>query len=259
MKIYIDLVLIINFFLDFILLLSVAILLKRNVKTYRLFLGAFIGSLSVVLLFISINNILLFMYKIIISIVMLLAAFSYKNLKYTINNLLYLYLNSIILGGFLYFLNVQFSYKQKGIVFYNEGLGINAYFLIIFSPIIIYIYIRQTRKIRNVYNHHYKVDIYFKNNKKILCNGLLDTGNSLTDPYKNWPIILINKDKVPVKSKYILVPFRTITDEGMIKCIKVNKIVIDNKIIENVFLGLLEKNIIEEGIDCILPKKLWEE
>ena len=32
--------------------------------------------------------------------------------KYTINNLIYLYMTSIILGGFLYLLNVEFSYKH---------------------------------------------------------------------------------------------------------------------------------------------------
>ena len=41
MKIYLDLIMILNFFIDFILLLSVSLILKRNIKLTKLMLGAF--------------------------------------------------------------------------------------------------------------------------------------------------------------------------------------------------------------------------
>ena len=72
----------------------------------------------------------------------------------------------MILGGFLYFLNVQFSYKQEGLVFYHDGLSINFIFLLIFSPLILYIYIRQGLTLKNNFSNYYKVNLYF-NNKKI--------------------------------------------------------------------------------------------
>ena len=56
MKIYIDLILFINFGLDFLLLLSVAIILKRIIKIHKLMIAAFIGCLSVLILFIKINT-----------------------------------------------------------------------------------------------------------------------------------------------------------------------------------------------------------
>ena len=125
MKIYIDLILFINFGLDFLLLLSVAIVLKRIIKIHKLMIAAFIGSLSVLLLFIKINTIQLFLIKFITSILMLLISFNYKSIKYFCKNLLFLYINSIVLGGFIYFINTQFSYKNNGLVFYNNGLSIN--------------------------------------------------------------------------------------------------------------------------------------
>ena len=142
MKIYLDAIFMLNFCFDFILLLSVSIILRRNISIKRLLLGSFIGGLSIFILFIKINNFELFILKFIISLIMLLITFKYRNLKYTLRNLGFLYMNSIILGGFLYFLNVQFSYKQEGLVFYHNGLSVNFIFLVIISPIIIYIYIR---------------------------------------------------------------------------------------------------------------------
>ena len=59
MKIYLDLIMILNFFLDFILLLTVSLVLKRNIKVTKLMLGAFIGGISILILFFNINNILL--------------------------------------------------------------------------------------------------------------------------------------------------------------------------------------------------------
>ena len=133
---------ILNFIFDFLLLLSVSILLRRNVSIYKLLSGAFIGGVSILFLFVN-NSFLLFLYKVIISVLMCIISFGYRNIKYTFKNIIYLYMTSIVLGGFLYFLNIEFSYKQYGIVFINNGLSINFIFLIIFSPIIIYIYIKK--------------------------------------------------------------------------------------------------------------------
>ena len=116
MKIYIDLILLLNFGFDFLLLLSVSTILRRNTEIYKLLLGAFIGSISVLTLFIKITSLELFMLKIIISILMCLISFKYKNIKYTLKNILYLYISSIVLGGALYLLNIEFTYKNQGII-----------------------------------------------------------------------------------------------------------------------------------------------
>ncbi|MDD6756542.1 MAG: sigma-E processing peptidase SpoIIGA, partial [bacterium] len=155
MKVYLDLIMILNFAIDFILLLSVSLMLKRNVSIYRIMLGSFIGGISILFLFFNMNSILLFLFKLIISIFMILITFGYKTIKYTLINLLYLYMSSIILGGFLYLLNLEFSYKNIGIIFFNNGLSINFIFLLIVSPIILYIYIKQTKSLKYNYSNYY--------------------------------------------------------------------------------------------------------
>ena len=131
MKLYLDVIFFLNFAFDFILLMATSMILRRNVKIRRLLLGGLVGGMSIFILFLKINSFELFLLKIIISIVMVLTTFNFKDVRYTLKNLYYLYTVSIILGGFLYFLNVQFSYKQEGLIFYFSGLSVNYVLLMI--------------------------------------------------------------------------------------------------------------------------------
>ena len=167
MKVYVDLIILLNFYLDFLLLMTTSITLKRNVTIKRVILGTLVGSISIIFLFWSINNIMLFIFKIIIAISMNIITFKYKDLKYTLNNLGYFYMISIILGGFLYYLNLEFSYTHIGMIFINKGISVNAIFLIIISPLILYIYYRQAKKFKTNFNLIYEINICLKNKKTL--------------------------------------------------------------------------------------------
>lgn len=262
MKIYLDIIFIINFLFDFLLLLVVSILLKRSIKWYRFILGSLIGALSIFILFININSFELFIIKIVISILMILTTFGYKNIRYTIKNFIFLYFTSMILGGILYYLNIEFSYKQEGLVFYHNGLSINFIFLIIFSPVIGYFYIKQIKELKNNYNNYYNCKIYFNNNCLELT-GFVDSGNKLIDPYFKRPVILINKKDYIYdinEFKMVLVPYKGVNINGIIKCIVPTKIIINDKQIRKKYLvGLLDEEIVIDGVGCILNNKVMEE
>ena len=258
MKIYLDLVMILNFAIDFILLLTVSVVLKRNVKITRIMLGAFIGGISILFLFFNVNSILLFLFKLIISVLMILTTFGYKTLKYTLVNILYLYMSSIILGGFLYLLNLEFSYKHIGMIFFNKGLSINFMFLIIFSPIILYIYIKQTKNLRYTYSNYYNIEIINKN-KKYKYTAYMDSGNVLVDTLTNKPVILIDKRKLLFNIKeFRLIPYMGVNGSNMIKVVKIDKLIFDNKEYSNILLGIMD-NISLDGVEVILNRKLLEE
>ena len=259
MKIYLDVLFLLNFGFDFLLLLVVSIILRRNVRLIRIIFGGLVGGLSIFILFFKINSFKLFILKILISVIMILVTFSYKNIRYFMKNFFFLYSASMILGGFLYFLNIEFSYKQEGLVFYHDGLSINFIFLIIFSPIILYIYIRQGLNLKNNFSNYYKVNIYLKN-KKIRLNGFLDTGNKLKDPYSGKPIIVVNEKSIKKDNyNYLLVPVKTVSEESMMRCIKIDEVeIIGVGKKKDVLLGLTKMKIDMEGIDCILNQSLLE-
>ena len=257
MKIYLDLIMLLNFAIDFILLLTVSLILKRNIKITKIMLGAFVGGISILFLFLNINNLILFLFKLIISLLMILITFGYRSLKYTLVNLLYLYMTSIILGGFLYLLNLEFSYKHIGIIFFNNGLSINFIFLIIFSPLILYIYIKQTKNLRYNYSNYYNIVIINKR-KKYKYTAYMDSGNVLVDNLTNKSVILIDKRKLLFDIKeFRLIPYMGVNGTNMIKVIKIDKLLFNNKEYSNILLGIMDK-ISLDGVDVILNRKLLE-
>lgn len=262
MTIYIDLVLFINFSFDLLLLIVVDIILKRKTKFRRLLLGSLFGSLTIFLLLVNINSFTLFLFKIITSIIMILITFSYKNIKYTLNNLLFLYLTSILLGGFLYYLNITFSYDQKGLVFFFKGFSINYLFLLIISPIILYIYIKSNLRLKTNYNYYYNIKITLSNGYIINTKAYLDTGNKLVEPLSLKPIIMIEAALIPktLIKNIIYVPYQSINNNGLLNCIKARSIEVENiGIKNNIILGLKEDNFKIDDIHALLNNKIMEE
>lgn len=259
MKIYIDLIFIINIFFDFLLLLSVSLILKRHIKLYRIILGSLVGGISIFFLFLNITTTTLFFLKILIAVFMILTTFGFKDLKYFTKNISYLYLISIVLGGALYFLNLEFSYKNKGLIFFNKGVSINMIFILIITPVLLYLYIKEMEEYKLNYSKYHKLEIVFKNNKRVIINAFLDTGNNLIDPYKKRPVILVNYNAIKkyiTDEKQLLVPYNNINSEGLLRCFKPKNIIINDKEYSNILIGLSFNKIYIDGVDCILNNNI---
>ena len=259
MKVYVDLLFLLNIFFDFLLLLSVSLILKRHIKIYRIIFGSLLGGLSILFLFFNITTTTLFFLKILIAVLMILTTFGFKDIKYFIKNISYLYLVSIVLGGALYLLNIEFSYKNNGLIFYHNGISINVIIILLITPILLYLYIKEMKDYKLNYSKYYKIEIYLKNNKTITLNSFLDTGNNLIDPYKKRPVILVNYDiikKYITNEKELLVPYNNINSNGLLRCIKPKKIIINKKEFTNILIGLSFNKIYIDGIECILNNNM---
>ena len=256
MTIYIDLIIFINLMFDFNLLLALNLLLKRRKKLKRIFLGSLIGSLSTFLLFISLNNFTLFLFKILISIIMIFATFGKTDLKTFKDNLTYLYLLSVILGGSIYLLNNHFGYKNLGLIFISNDYSLNLIIILIITPILLSIYVYELKRLKSNYSKYYQVDILLNGNVFKLT-AFLDTGNKLKDPITNKPIILVEQNEIPLEnSPFIYVPYNALNTHKLLKCIKPDYIVLDNKIIKNVLIGISENKFNIPGITCILNERI---
>lgn len=245
MKIYIDLFFLFNVIMDFMIILGTSIILKRNSNLIRIIISSLIGGFSSILLFGNINKILI---EVISIIVMMLISFGYKGIKYVLRNIFYMYLLSTLIGGIIYLFNVKVS----------NNIVINYFIIIVISSLVLILYIKENRKIKNIYNNYYKVDIYFKDKSKISVVGFIDTGNNLYDPYRNRPIILLS-NKYIREDNYILVPYYTMSGEGLLKCIKPNIIFIDGIGYRgNVLIGFSESPKLIDGVDVILHKDIMK-
>ena len=251
MIVYLDLVFFINLIMDFYILSGVKFLLKLQTKIYRIILGSLTGSLSIILLFFKLNTLEFNLYKILISLLMIYITFG-KNKFF--NKLFYLYIISIVLGGSLYLINDSFGYKVDSFIFINNGYSINIIILLLISPITIFLYIKEFMSFKRKINTIYNVIIKLKN-KTINIEGFLDTGNKLIDPYFKRPIILLNKKYINVtKYNVIYVPFSSLNNNGLLKCIIPEYILIDNKKYDKCLIGISE-NL---SFDCILNERLFD-
>ena len=260
MKIYLDLIFFMNFFYDLLLLICVDNILKRKRKLIYHLISSFIGSLSIITLFLKVSNTILLIIKVIVSIIMCLISFSFISFKHFINNILYLYMCSIILAGFLMFINNTFSYDHIGLVFINNGYSINYFILLFISPIILFFYYKSNKNLKKTYNLYYSIDIYF-NDLKINCLAYLDSGNNLIDPTSKKGIIIVNNklltDIHNIRDP-IYVPYSTVSGKALMKCYKPSFIMINNKKVYNYLIGEVDYQF-KDGIKALLNSKLMED
>ncbi len=249
MTIYLDLLFILNFIYDLLLLLTVSVTLKRNTKFKRILLGSFFGAISTFIILIPINKYILLILKILSSVIMLIITYSFKNVKYFFNNLLYLYMTSVILAGFLYFLKLEFNNLS-----YLISLSI--------APLILYLYINEQKKLKEIVNYYKKVIVTFKNNKTLSLNGFIDSGNKLKDPITGKYIILINKKTLKgiynIRSP-MYVPIKTINKKSLLPCISIKNIIINDKTYNNYLLGISDTFNGFDNINCLLNYHLLED
>ena len=242
MIIYVDLLFIINYFFDLTTLVCVDVLLKRNISVKRLCLFSLIGELS--LFSLLTNNALIF--NIIIPIIMCTASFKYKNLKYTIINVIYYYLVSILLGGFIYFLTNQFKIDLV--------YSLRYILVLVFSPIVIIIYYYLTKELKDNYNNLYNVRIEY-DKYTFNGNGFLDSGNNLI--FNGKKVILIEKKYIHYKKlKLLPVLYNSLNYTGIVFCFKPDKVYIKDVLYTDVLVGLSDKSFNIDGAEVLLNCKL---
>ena len=241
MKVYLDLVIIINFLYDFLILASVSVLLKRHASIKRILFGSLVGMSSILVLFLSLSKITLLLFKIITSLSMVIITFGPKKLG---ENIFYFYIITIIIGGFQYLIT-------------GDEYQVNILIMAIFSPIIIYLYIKSQREYKKEITKLYNV-IIIDQDLAYTLTGYMDTGNTLKDPLTKYPVILVSNKLRFRSQKYFYVPYQVVNNRSILKCLKVESVLIDNKKCD-CLLGLVDDSILKQGVDVILNEYLREE
>lgn len=241
MKVYVDFIIFINFVYDFMILASVSILLKRNTSTKKILIGCLIGSSTLCSLFISLSSTTLFLLKLITSLAMVVFTFGGYHV---IENIFYFYIITIIIGGFQY-------------MFSGNEYQINLIMMLCLSPIIIGLYIYSQWRYKKSIHTRYDV-IIIDGKRAYTLTGYMDTGNTLKDPITKYPILLVSNSISFYSDKVYYVPYRVVNNDAILKCIKVDKVLVANKEVK-VLLGLVDNNIFKAGIDIILNECIREE
>ena len=199
MTVYLDIVLLENLCMNYIILFATGIINKVKINQMRIILSSLIGGIYAVISFMSIlevySNVIL---KIILSIVMVYLAFNSNNLKILIKQLLIFYLTSFVFGGCAFFL-LYFIRPQDILI--KNGLYIGSYPIKVailggivgFVVIITAFKIIKSRISKN--DVFYNVDI-FLNDKTTQVRALMDTGNLLKEPITGIPVMIVEKESL---------------------------------------------------------------
>lgn len=214
MIIYIDMVLFLNFIVDMLMLILTAFILKRKWKWYRIFIGALLGSCMVLFALSPISDIMSQpIVKIIFSIGIVLCAFKFTNFKLFIRTLCIFYFSTFVVGGGIvglhYFFQSNITQSNGMVSTFSTGFGdpISWGFVCMMLPIMIYFSKKQIEEIeiRKIhYNELVKVEIKLED-KIIMINGLIDSGNSLCEPITQIPVMILDSySSIDLIPKWIL-------------------------------------------------------
>lgn len=199
MTIYIDLILLENIVMNYIILVATSIISKSRISLIRSLISATIGSIySILNYFIVFDTYTNLALKLLISAIMIKIVFDSKKIKIFFKQLIMFYLTSFTFGGVTFML--LFFINPKNVVFDgNHLVGLYPIKVTIIGGIVGFIIISIVAIIiKNKLNQNNIIyDLKIKHEgKTIILKTLIDSGNLLKDPITNMDVIIVEKDSL---------------------------------------------------------------
>lgn len=284
MTIYIDVVLLENLIMNYIILFTTGLVIKIKTKHIRLILASLLGAIYSVVAYAGIlkaySSMIL---KFILSIIIVFIAYNPQSVKQLCKTLLLFYLTSFVFGGAAFAL--IYIIKPQDIIMKN-GLFLGTYPLktVMLGAIIAFCVIITAFSIvkSKISKKTLFCEIEIKINEKLVkTKAMIDTGNMLKEPITNTPVVVVEStllyecipkeilynleniiggdfEKVPnnIKEQYIsrlkLIPFSSLGKQnGMLLGIKAEYIKIKTEEQEtkktNVIIGIYDKSLTKRG------------
>ena len=281
--IYIDILIAVNLFINYILLLLTAKFLSLKWKSIRLVFGEILsGIYSLYILFPETNLFLSILVKLIMSITIVWCVFGFKSLKSFIKITLCFYAINFLFSGMMLGLWILFRPSSmemnNGVVYFN----ISPLVLIastIVSYFIIEIFYRIIGK-NHIKNSFYEIKINIEDSP-VKLRAKVDTGNILREPFSNLPVIIVRKSTaekiIPpkllglldnyyqntnnissyeVKYPIRMVPFKTVAGSGVFPAFKPKNIINPEGILKKAYIANCPDRTLSEEIGALINPEL---
>jgi stage II sporulation protein GA (sporulation sigma-E factor processing peptidase) len=200
LTVYLDVIWLLNLLFDTLLLYLTAIFLKRSVPIWRLFAGGFIGSLIIIFSFTPLSPFSNHpISKLICSMLMILAVFGFKRLRFYVRALLTLYLSTFLIGGALigahYFIQFDRNLTTSVLLSNVQGFGdpISWLFIVVGFPIAWHfskVELENMEMTKIQYDQIVSVTVRI-DTEKFDFKGLIDSGNQVYDPLSKMPVMFV--------------------------------------------------------------------
>ena len=255
-ELYVDVLFLVNFFMDYILLLFVWKVLHCETRHLNLLVGAGVGALLTCILIILpipstfLENVL---FHLIVNTCMIRVGLRIKDFSAFMRAFVLLYIGTVLMGGIMEALN---QYARIGSMLWLFAIA--GYYL----SLGIWNFLSKLQRWNSVY---VKVGISIKG-QELSLNALIDTGNSLYDPVTGKPISIISKQvgqEFLHKSEEVrYVSLRTVTNtDSILPVIYAEKLWIQDeqkRCFQHVLFAIAEEEFSENGgIQVILNPNLF--
>ncbi|MCQ2455411.1 MAG: sigma-E processing peptidase SpoIIGA [Clostridia bacterium] len=272
MIIYADVLILLNTVVDYFLIKITAMFIKEDISFLRLLFSSLIGGVSSVYIFLPSSSILIEIpVKILISLVLSLSAFGFMSIKRYLRNTLFLFAVTYLFGGIM--IAVWLLFKPNNMIINNSVLYINI------SPVILIIsscayyfavmLFRYFLRKNGISAQNCKIKIKLGESEKQI-NGIVDTGNSLTDIFGISEIIIVSKktaldflkfkNDTERKKRYRAIPVKTVSGTAIIDGYRIDKAIIntdnETKSIKSPILAVSNTNLDGEWDAIINPKSI---
>lgn len=259
--VYIDILMTVNIFIDFFILLCTKSFLHIKVSLKRLIFGSVIGGfLSLAALLPRIPTGINIIVDIAFASLIIFAAFGKTDIKGFIKRTSVYFSISFSFCGIMIF--IYTSFKPKGMEIYNDIVyfNISPIVLIILTLACYYILKLIKRLTKGVCGcSTCNVEIELNGNAFTFC-AKVDTGCNVKEPFSGNYVIIVEKSLLEnlacEKLDFRLIPFESLGGNGILNGVKASKVIIDKKEIANdIYIGICE-NALKGDVRALVPYEI---
>lgn len=198
-EIYLDIVILENIVINYLILLVTSKFTKNRSSNLRLLLGAVLGAayLAAMILLPDMKVYTTVFSKLLLSIAMVATAFSFNKLKTFFKTLLVFYATTFLFAGAgftLMFLNREWGIIKNGVLMTPFSLLNTKWSELILAFALVFIILRVVWDViqSKIIREKLLVQLIISFDRKaIMLHALVDTGNSLYDPLTNMPVVVV--------------------------------------------------------------------
>lgn len=257
-ELYVDVLFLINFTMDYLLLLLVRRMLSCNATHRNVFLGAIVGAfLTCVVVIIPIPYAFLefILFHVLVNTCMIRVGLKIKTMRSFLKAMILLYIGAFFMGGILE--SLQQYVKFGGLFLF---LAIGGYYV----TLGMWNFISRLHRWKQ---YHCEVELYL-GERKAKITGLIDTGNGLCDPYTGKPVSILDRETAKqllgenVQEGVYFIPYQSIGKKaGALPVVAIDRMCVQREEVywfEKPLIGISEERISNgEEYEMILNPNLF--
>lgn len=280
MVVYADVLVLLNFYVDYFLILATEKLCRSSVKVFRRIIAAIVSSLFSLVIFLpEMGALVSLSVKIICAATTVVTAFGVKSVRDFLRRVFTFFAISYAFAGGMMALSMAFT--VSGVVIQNSAVycNISPLFLlgattVFYLMIKLYVFVSKRRAISE---QIISLRItYF--NTSVKLKALVDTGNGLTDAISGAPVIVISKqlaEKIIGKQNtdlilsmnpdtntvrgFRLIPYNAVGVKGILPAFRPDYVEVEGqRISQDVYIAISPTSL-RDGIEAIVGPDLIDD